>query len=75
MRDLEDMAAKLDAARKLPPGRDRHAMLEQIVAFRIKLAAMAAKRKLLQSAKLQLAALVRANDSRNGAVAARDVRL
>jgi hypothetical protein len=66
MSDLEDMAAKLEAARKLPPGPDRCAIIEQIGTFRIELAAIAAKRKLLQSAKLQLAALVRANDASAG---------
>jgi hypothetical protein len=66
MRDLEDMAAKLEAARKLPPGPDRRAITEQIGTFRIKLAAIAAERELLQSVKLQLATLVRANDSSAG---------
>ena len=63
MKDLEDMAANLEAARKLPPASDRRAIIEQIGTLRIELAAIAAKRKLLQSAKLQLAAFVRANDS------------
>jgi hypothetical protein len=50
-RDLEDMATKLlETARNLAPGPDRHAILEQIGTFRIKLVAIAAKRKLLQSA-------------------------
>ena len=66
MKDLEDMAANLEAARKLPPGSDRRAIIEQIGTLRIELATIAAKRKLLQSAKLHLAALVRANDSRVG---------
>jgi hypothetical protein len=66
MSDLEDMAAKMEAARKLPPGPDRCAIIEQIGTFRIGLAAIAAKRKLLQSAKLQLAALVRANGPSSG---------
>jgi hypothetical protein len=66
MKDLEDMAAHLEAARKLPPGPERLDLLEQIAALRIKLATIAAKRKLLQSAKLHLAALVRASDSRVG---------
>jgi hypothetical protein len=65
MRDLEDMAAKLEAARTLP-GPDRCAVIEQIGTFRIGLAAIAAKRKLLQSAKLQLAVLVRANGPSSG---------
>ena len=66
MKDLEDMAANLEAPRKLPPGSDRRAIIEQIGTLRIELAAIAAKRKLLQSAKLQLAALVRANDTSAG---------
>jgi hypothetical protein len=66
MRDLEDMAAKLKAARTLPPGPDRSAIIEQIGTFRIELAAIAAKRKLLQSAKLQLATLIRANGPSSG---------
>jgi hypothetical protein len=66
MKDLEDMAAHLEAARKLPPGPDRRAIIEQIGTLRIELATIAAKRKLLQSAKLHLAALIRANDSRVG---------
>jgi hypothetical protein len=66
MRDLEDMAAKLETARKLPPGPDRRAIIEQICTFRIMLAAIAAKRKLLQSVKLQLTTLVHANDSSAG---------
>ena len=66
MKDLEDMAAHLEAARKVPPGPERLDLLEQIAALRIKLATIAAKRKLLQSAKLHLAALVRASDSRVG---------
>ena len=61
MRDLEEMAAKLEVARRLPPGPVRRAIIEQLGTFRIELAAIAAKRKLLQSAKLHLAALVRAN--------------
>jgi hypothetical protein len=60
------MAANLEAPRKLPPGLDRRAIIEQIGTLRIELAAIAAKRKLLQSAKLQLAALVRANDTSAG---------
>jgi hypothetical protein len=64
MKDLEDMAANLEAARKLPPGSDRRAIIEQIGTLRIELAAIAAK--LLQSAKFQLAALVRANDTSAG---------
>ena len=52
MQDLEKMAAKLlETARKLPPGADQHALLEQIRIFSIKLSAVAAKRKELQSAK------------------------
>ena len=66
MSDLEDMAAKMEAARKLPPGPDRCAIIEQIGTFRIELAAIAAKRKLLQSAKLQLATLIRANGPSSG---------
>src|ERR1700756_5862530 len=51
MQDLEKMAAKLlETARKLPPGAEQHALLEQIRAFRIKLSAVAAKREELQSA-------------------------
>jgi hypothetical protein len=51
MQDLEKMAAKLlETARKLPPGAEQHALLEQIRTFRIKLSAVAAKRKELQSA-------------------------
>jgi hypothetical protein len=51
----------------LAPGRpERLDLLEQIAALRIKFAAIAAKRKLLQSTKLQLAALVRANDTSAG---------
>jgi hypothetical protein len=51
MQDLEKMAAKLlETARKLPPGAEQHALLEQIGTFRIKLSAVAAKRKELQSA-------------------------
>jgi hypothetical protein len=51
MQDLEKMAAKLlETARKLPPGAEQHALLEQIRTFRIKLSAIAAKRKELQSA-------------------------
>ena len=50
MQDLEKMAAKLlETARKLPPGAEQHALLEQIRTFRIKLSAVAAKRKELQS--------------------------
>jgi hypothetical protein len=66
MRDLEDIAAKLEAARALPPGPERRAIIEQIGTFHIELAAAAAKRKLLQSAKLQLAALVRPNGPSSG---------
>ena len=52
MKDLEDMAAKLlETARKLPRGPERYAVLKQIGTFRIKLAAIAAKREPLQSAK------------------------
>jgi hypothetical protein len=52
MQDLEKMAAKLlETARKLPPGAEQHALLEQIKTFRIKLSAIAAKRKELQSAR------------------------
>jgi hypothetical protein len=52
MQDLEKMAAKLlETARKLPPGAEQHALLEQIRTFRITLSAVAAKRKELQSAK------------------------
>jgi hypothetical protein len=52
MQDLEKMAAKLlETARKLPPGDEQHALLEQIRTFRIKLSAVAAKRKELQSAR------------------------
>jgi hypothetical protein len=51
MQDLEEMAAKLlETARKLPPGAEQHALLEQIRIFRIKLSAVAAKREELQSA-------------------------
>ena len=51
MQDLEKMAAKLlETARKLPPGAEQHALLEQIRTFRIKLSAVAAKREELQSA-------------------------
>jgi hypothetical protein len=51
MQDLEKMAAKLlEMARKLPPGAEQHALLEQIRIFRIKLSAVAAKREELQSA-------------------------
>ena len=51
MQDLEKMAAKLlEMARKLPPGAEQDALLEQIRIFRIKLSAVAAKRKELQSA-------------------------
>jgi hypothetical protein len=46
------MAAKLwETARKLPPGVEQHALLEQIGTFRTKLSAVAAKRKQLQSAE------------------------
>ena len=52
MQDLEKMAAKLlETASKLPPGAEQHALLEQIRTFRIKLSAVAAKRKELQSAR------------------------
>ena len=52
MQDLEKMAAKLlKTARKLPPGAEQHALLEQIMTFRIKLSAVAAKRRELQSAR------------------------
>jgi hypothetical protein len=52
MKDLEVLAAQLlESARKLPPGPDRHDLLKQIGTFRIKLAAIAAKREQLQSAK------------------------
>jgi hypothetical protein len=51
MQDLEKMAAKLwETARKLPPGTEQHALLEQIGTFRTKLSAVAAKQKQLQSA-------------------------
>jgi hypothetical protein len=51
MQELEKMADKLlETARKLPPGAEQHALLEQIGTFRIKLSAVAAKRKELQSA-------------------------
>ena len=51
MQDLEKMAAKLlETARKLPPGAEQHALLEQIRIFRIKLSGVAAKREELQSA-------------------------
>ena len=46
MQDLEKMAVKLlETARKLPTGAEQHALLEQIRTFRIKLSAVAAKRK------------------------------
>jgi hypothetical protein len=45
---------------------DRRVIIERIGTFRIELAAIAAKRKLLQSVKLQLAVLVRANESSAG---------
>jgi hypothetical protein len=67
MSDLEEMAARLEAARALPPGPERGALIEQIGTSRIELAATAAKRKLLQSARLQLAALVSASDPDPGA--------
>jgi hypothetical protein len=52
MQNLEKMAAKLwETARKLPPGTEQHALLEQIGTFRTKLRAVAAKQKQLQSAK------------------------
>jgi hypothetical protein len=52
MKDLEDVATKLlESARKLPPGPDRHDLLKQIGTFRIKLAAIAAKREQSQPAK------------------------
>ena len=51
MQDLEKMAAKLlEAASKLLPGAEQYALLEQIMTFRIKLSAVAAKRRELQSA-------------------------
>jgi hypothetical protein len=51
MQDLEKMAAKLlETASKLPPGAEQYALLEQIMTFRIKLSAVAAKRGELQSA-------------------------
>jgi hypothetical protein len=85
MRDLKDMAAKLKAVRTLPPGPDRCAIIEQIGTFRIELAAIAAKRKLLQSASFSWRPLFAQTapvrgaklgpSSGNGAVAARDVRL
>ena len=65
MRDLEHMEL-LESTRMLASGPERLDLLEQIAALRIKLAAIAAKRKLLQSAKLELAALVRANDTSAG---------
>jgi hypothetical protein len=50
MQGLENMAAKLlETARKLPPGAEQHALLEQIRTFRIELSAVA-ERKELQSA-------------------------
>jgi hypothetical protein len=52
MQNLEKMAAKLwETARKLPPGTEQHALLEQIGTFRTKLSAVAAKQRQLQSAK------------------------
>jgi hypothetical protein len=52
MQILEKMATKLwETARKLPPGTDQHALLEQIGTFRTKLSAVAAEQKQLQSAK------------------------
>jgi hypothetical protein len=49
MQNLEKMAAKLwETARKLPPGTEQHALLEQIGTFRTKLSAVAAKQKQLQ---------------------------
>jgi hypothetical protein len=52
MHDLEDMLAKLlEAARRLPPGTERHAILEQIGTFRVRLSAIAAKRQQSQSAR------------------------
>jgi hypothetical protein len=49
MQNLERMAAKLwETARKLPPGTEQHALLEQIRTFRTKLSAVAAKQKQLQ---------------------------
>jgi hypothetical protein len=53
MRDLEHMEL-LESTRMLASGPERLDLLEQIAALRIKLAAIAAKRKLLQSAKLHL---------------------
>jgi len=51
MQDLERMAAKLlETARKLPPGAEQHALVEQITTFCTKLSAVAAKRKEFQSA-------------------------
>jgi hypothetical protein len=45
MQDLEDMLAKLlEAARQLPPGTERHAILKQIGRFRARLDMIAAKR-------------------------------
>jgi hypothetical protein len=52
MQDLEEMAATLwETARKLPPGAEQHALLEQIWTFRTQLSAVASKRKQLQSAE------------------------
>jgi hypothetical protein len=52
MQELEKMTAKLlETARKLPSGAEQQALLEQIWTFRIKLSAVAAKRKELQSAR------------------------
>jgi hypothetical protein len=49
MQNLEKMAAKLwETARKLPPGTEQNALLEQIGTFRTKLSAVAAKQKQLQ---------------------------
>jgi hypothetical protein len=49
MQNLEKMAAKLwETARKLPPGTEQHALLEQIRTFRTKLSAVTAKQKQLK---------------------------
>jgi hypothetical protein len=51
MQDLEKMATQLlETARKLRPGAEQHALLEQIGIFRTKLSALAVKRKQLKSA-------------------------
>jgi hypothetical protein len=46
LQELEEMAGKLLAtARKLPPGPDRHNMLQEIGRFRAEIAALKAKGK------------------------------